>query len=525
MTRRTRHAAAIGLATLLAAAPAVAQDLTLASAAPVTSIDPHYHNLGPNNAMMMHIFDRLVERDGQARPHPSLATSWRVVSERVWEFKLREGVTWHDGRPFTADDVVFTFARVPNVANSPGGFQGFLRAVERVEVVDPLTIRIHTKRPHPLMPLDLASVSIIARHAAEGASTEDFNSGRAAIGTGPYRYVSYRLGDRTELERNPAWFNGPEPWARVHYRIVSNDGARTAALLAGDVDIIEQVPTSDLARLRRDQRVTVTSIPSLRTVYIVPDYGRTGGDPEVTDNAGQPLPANPFLDVRVRRALSMAINRQAIADQVMEGAATATAQWLPEGAFGYDTTVRPRAYDPEGAKRLLAEAGFPEGFRLTITSPNDRWPNDSRITQAVAQMWTRIGVRTQVTGYPWTGFVPRRMRFEYPIQLAAWGSSTGEASNFLANVVATRDRSRLTGANNNGRYSSAFFDDITARGSATLDDERREAIWHEAVRRYAEEEPYIQVVQYVNNWAVRRGMTHDPRMDERTIALGVKPAR
>ena len=502
-----------------------AQTLTIASGAPVTSIDPHYHNLGPNNAMMMHMFDRLVERDGRARPYPSLAVSWRAVSDLVWEFKLREGVTWHDGRPFTAEDVVFSFARVPTVPNSPGGFQGFLRAIERVEVVDPHTIRLHTRQPHPLMPLDLASVSIVARHAAEGASTEDFNSGRAAIGTGPYRMVSYRLGDRTELERNPAYFGGAEPWARVNYRIITNDGARTAALLAADVDIIEQVPTSDLARLRRDQRVSVTSIPSLRTVYIVPDFGREGNDAQITDNAGNPLPANPFRDARVRRALSMAINRQGLVDQVMEGAATATAQWLPEGAFGYNPAVRPRAFDPEGARRLLAEAGYPEGFRVTLSTPNDRWPNDARITQAIAQMWTRVGVRVQVQALPWTGFVPRRARYDFAVQLAAWGSSTGEASNFLANVVATRDRTRLTGANNNARYSDAGFDDLLARASATLDDERREAMWHEATVRYAETEPYIQLIQYVNTWAVRRGMTHDPRMDERTIAMGVRPAR
>jgi len=521
---RKLHVLVAGAALLLA--PAVhAQTLTIASASPVTSMDPHFHNLGPNNAMMMHVFDRLVERDARARPHPSLAVSWRAVNDRLWEFRLREGVTWHDGRPFTAEDVAFSFARVPNVPNSPGGFQGFLRAIERVEVVDAHTIRLHTRQPHPLMPLDIASVSIVARHAAEGAATEDFNSGRAAIGTGPYRLVSYRLGDRTELERNPAFFGGAEPWARVSYRIITNDGARTAALLAGDVDLIEQVPTADLVRLRRDQRVTVSTIASLRTVYLVPDYGRDGNDPQVTDHAGNPLPANPFRDVRVRRALSMAINRQALADQVMEGAATPTAQWLPEGAFGFDRTVRPRAYDPEGARRLLAEAGYPEGFRVTLTGPNDRWPNDGRITQAVAQMWTRVGVRTQVQAFPWTAFVPRRMRYEFAVQLAAWGSSTGEASNFLANVVATRDRARLTGANNNARFSDPVFDELLLRASAIMDDERREAMWHEAVARYVETEPYIQLIQYVNTWAVRRGFTHDPRMDERTIAMGVRRAQ
>jgi peptide/nickel transport system substrate-binding protein len=502
---------------------AQAQTLGIGSGAPVTTIDPHFHNVGPNNALTMHIFDRLIERDGRARPHPSLATAWRPVSDTVWELDLRQGVTWHDGRPFAADDVVFTFSRVPNVPNSPGGFGGFLRAIQRVEVINPHQIRLHTRAPHPLMPLDLASVSIIARHAAEGAATEDFNSGRAAIGTGPYRFVSFRAGDRVEMTRNDAYFGGAEPWARVSYRMLLNDASRTAALLAGDVDLIEQIPTSDLARLRRDPRITVTEIPSLRTVYMAPDFSRDTAPPGVTDNAGQPLAANPFKDARVRRALSLAINRDALAERVMEGAASSTAQWLPPGAFGYNPNVRPDPFDPDAARRLLAEAGFPDGFRLTLSTPNDRWPNDARLAQGVAQMWTRIGVRTQVEALPWTGFVPRRARIEFGMQIGAWGSSTGEASNFLVNIVSTHDRQRLTGANNNARYSNPRFDAFTAEASATMDDERREAMWQEAVKMFAEERPVIQLVQYLNTWAVRRGLRHDPRMDERTIAMGVRP--
>jgi len=517
-------ARAAGLAVLLSCTAAGAQTLTIGAAAPVTSMDPHYHNYGPNNAATMHVFDRLVERDSRARPYPSLATSWRAVSDTVWEFKLRQGVTWHDGKPFTAEDVIFTFGRVPNVANSPGGFGGFLRAITRVEIVDPETIRIHTRQPHPLMPIDLASVSIISRAVGENPTSEDFNSGRAAIGTGPYRQVSYRVGDRVEFARNPAWFGPAQPWAQVSYRTIGNDGARTAALLAGDVDMIEQIPTTDVARLRRDQRLTVTSIPSLRTVFLAPDYGTDGGSPLVTDNAGRPLPANPFKDVRVRRALSMAINRAGLVDQIMEGAATATAQWLPEGAFGFNTDVTPRGYDPAAARRLLAEAGYPDGFRVTLAAPNDRWPNDARIAQAVAQMWTRIGVRTQVDALPWTAFVARRSRFEFAMQLGAWGSSSGEASNFLINTIGTRDRTRLTGSNNNSRYSDPRFDQFAAQGSATLDDTAREAIWHQAVALYGEEEPYIQLMQYVNTWALKRGLEHDPRMDERTVAMGVRPA-
>lgn len=510
-----------------ASAQGVAPDptLTIGIGAPVTTTDPHFHNVGPNNALTMHIFDRLVERDGRSRPHPSLARSWRPVTETEWEFQLREGVTWHDGRPFTADDVVFTFSRVPNVPNSPGGFGGFLRMVTRVEVKDAHTLRIHTRRPHPLLPLDLASVCIISRHAGEGMATEDYNSGRAAIGTGPYRLVSYRAGDRVELQRNDAYWGEREPWARVDYRMILNDAARTSALLAGDVDLIEQIPTSDLARLRREPRLTVTEIASLRTVYMAPDYSRDGGTPLVTDNAGTPLPVNPFKDVRVRRALSMAINRDALVERVMEGASVATAQWLPEGAFGYNPDVKPVAFDAEGARRLLAEAGYPEGFRLTVNTPNDRWPNDARLTQAVAQMWTRIGVRVQVEAAPWTAFVPRRARVEYAMQLGAWGSSTGEASNYLANVVATHDRQRLTGANNNARFSSPEFDELTARASSTMDDTAREALWQQITARYAEEMPLIQLVQLTNTWALRRGLRHEPRMDERTLAMGVRPER
>ena len=513
------------LATCALWAPvAGAQTLTIGNAAVVTTIDPHYHNLGPNNALGMQVFDRLVDRDGAARPYASLAESYRALSDTLWEFRLRRGVTWHDGKPFTADDVVFTFGRAPDVPNSPGGFGGFLRAIARTEVVDSHTLRIHTHQPHPLLPLDLASVSIIARHAAEGAATEEYNGGRAGIGTGPYRLGAWRSGDRVELVRNEAYWGEKEPWARVNVRFLLNDGARTAALLAGDVDLIEQIPTSDLARLRRDPKLVVTDIPSVRTVFLSPDYSRPGASPLVTDNAGVPLPKNPFLDVRVRRALSLAINREALVERVMEGAAEATGQWLPRGAFGYNPEVRPAPFDPEAARTLLAEAGFPEGFRLTLATPNDRWPNDSRLSQAVAQMWTRIGVRTQVDAMPFAAFVPKRSRQEHAMQLGAWGSSSGEGSNYLLAIVSTYDRQKLTGASNMTRHSDPRFDALLARGAATMDDAAREAVWREAVALYAEQMPMIQLVQYVNTWAHRRGLRHEPRMDERTIAMGIRPA-
>ncbi|MBV1799119.1 ABC transporter substrate-binding protein [Siccirubricoccus sp. G192] len=521
---RSATLAAALLAALSTAAPAAAQTLNIGIGGAVTSVDPHFYNASPNNSLSMHIFDRLVERDARAQPYPGLAESWRVVTDTVWEFKLRPGVKWHDGRDFTADDVAFTIQRTPNVPGSPGGFGGFVRAIERVEVVDPLTVRFHTMRPHPLLPTELASVAIISRHAGEGAATEDYNSGKAAIGTGPYRFAAYRSGDRTELARNDAYWRGAEPWARVNYRFLANDGARTAALLAGDVDVIDQVPSTDLPRLKREARITVSEIQGLRLIYLSMDRSRKGNLPFVADNDGRPLAANPFDDIRVRRALSIAINRQALSERIMEGGASPTGQWLPEGTFGYNPEVATPRYDPDAAKRLLAEAGFPQGFRLTLHSPNDRYPNDSKAAQAVAQMWSRIGVRTEVEALPWASFSTRSNRQEFAMRLAGWSSVTGEASYALVNILGTYDREKRTGASNPGRYSNPQLDALTERAAATIDDPTRERLLREAVKLATDDVAFIPLFQLVNSWALKRGLRYEARMDERTTAMAVRQA-
>ncbi len=511
-----------GFAASPALAQAPGQTLNIGIGGAITSVDPHFYNAAPNNSLSMHIFDRLVERDSKAQPYPGLASSWRSVSDTVWEFKLRPGVRWHDGQPFTADDVAFTIGRAPNVPNSPGGFGGFVRAITRVEVIDPLTVHFHTARPHPLLPTELASVAIISRHVGQGASTEDYNSGRAAIGTGPYRLGEYRNGDRTVLLRNDNYWGTKEPWAQVNYRFIGNDAARSAALLAGDVQMIDQVPTSDLPRLRGDARVTVSETLGLRVIFLETDHSRSGNLPFVTDNEGKPIATNPFNDLRVRRALSMAINRQALAERVMEGTARPTGQWLPPGTFGYNPEVPTPRFDADAAKRLLAEAGYPNGFRITLHSPNDRYPNDARTAQAVAQMWSRIGIRTEVEALPWASFASRSNRQEFAVRLAGWGSTTGEASYTLVNVLGTYDRAKLTGASNVMRYSNPALDALTERAVATLDNASREAQLREGVRIAMEDVGLMPLFQLVNSWALRRGLHYEARMDERTVAMGVR---
>ena len=527
MPQTTRRA--ILAASAAGAMPAMAQTppgpvLTIGVGAPVTSMDPHFFNASFNSAVASHIFDRLTERTADARLVPGLAESWRLVSDTIWEFRLRPGVQWHDGRAFTADDVAFTIERAPNVPNSPGGFGVYLRAITRVEILDPLTIRLHSARPHPSMPSDLGFIPIIARHAATGAASEDFNAGRATIGTGPYRFVSFRAGDRIELARNDAYWGGPQHWARVNYRMITNDSARLAAVLAGDVDVIDQVPSADLARLRRDGRVSIAEVTSLRLIFLAPDFSRRENPVFVTDNDGRPLPTNPLLDLRVRRALSIAIDREALASRVMEGTARPAGQWLPPGTFSHNPEVGPPPFDPEGARRLLAEAGFPSGFRLSLHTPNDRYPNDSRTCQAVAQMWTRVGVRTEVVALPWAAFPARAARQEFAMHLIGWGSSAADSFGALMNVVGSFDRERRLGAVNHHRYSNPAMDALVERALVTTDDAAREAMLRDAVRMAAEDVGVIPLYNLVNVWACRPSLRLDARMDERTLAMGVRPA-
>src|ERR1700682_2014368 len=274
------------ISAVLWAAQAHAAALTVGLGTDVTAIDPHYHNLTPNNNVAAHLFGYLVQRNEKSQLEPGLATEWKTIDPLTWEFKLRKGVKFHDGTDFTAADVVASIERVPNVPNSPSPFTAYTKQIKEMVVVDPYTIRFKTAAPYPLMPTDMTQVAIVAKQAAK-ASTEDFNSGKAAIGTGPYKLVRYAKGDRIELARNDTYWGGKTPWEKVRLRLLPQDASRVAALLSGDVQVIENVPTSDAAQLKRDKRVGVFRTVADRLIYLHMDSDRDVS-PFVTDKAGQP---------------------------------------------------------------------------------------------------------------------------------------------------------------------------------------------------------------------------------------------
>jgi peptide/nickel transport system substrate-binding protein len=525
---RSKFPASFGLSLLFVIGHAVGraegQTLSIASSAPVTSIDPHYHTFAPNESFSAHVFERLVRRDAPGKMIPGLAVSWKLRDDRTWEFILRD-VKFHDGTPFTAEDVAYTLNRVPRVKNSPASYSIYTKAVTGTEIVDPHTILLHTAGPYPLLANDLANIFIVPHALGPDPASEDFNSGKNAIGTGPYRFVSYNPGDRIEMERSDDYW-GPKPdWKHVTYRIISNDASRTAALLAGDVGIIEFVPPTDLPSLRKDARVSLAEVVSNRSIFLWLDHSHTGATPFVAGPNGEVLDKNPLNDLRVRQALSLAINRQAIVERVMEGAAIPTGQYLRPGSYSYVPDLAPTPYQPDRAKALLAEAGFPKGLKVTIHGPNDRYVNDAKIIQAVAQMWQRIGVQTTVEAMPWNTFVARAGKQEFSIFLLGWGVGSGEGLNPLRAQIATWNPARGLGTANRGRYSNPAVDALIDQAMGTMDDGAREKIIQQAMKLAMDDVPVIQLHLQKNIWATKKGLAYEPRVDEATLAMGVHEAK
>jgi len=506
-------------ALLTSAAGASAQSLRIAYADPVSSLDPQLNNHAGDRSLALHVWESLLDRRDD-RNLPGLAESWKAIDANTWEFKVRKGVKWQDGQPFTADDLVFSLERARNVPGSVAPYTSSLRTVESVSAPDPYTLVVKTSVPNPLLVQNIDSVYIVSRHIGEKSQTEDYNSGKAVIGTGPYRLVSYAQGDRTLFERNKDYWGKPPLWDSVDYRFIANPASRTAALLAGDVDVIDKVSPQDVKKLNATPSVKVFAYPGLRALLIQPSF-RAGPNEFIRDNQGKPLAENPLRDVRVRQALSLAINRKAIVERILQNTVTEANQWMPAKTFGYNPEVKDIANDPAQAKKLLAEAGYPDGFQLTVHVPGDRYPLAPETLQAVAQFWARIGIKVDLQVVPWSVYASRANKNEYAVTVIAWGNGTGEASYGLLNVLASADPAKGQGSSNWGRYSNPQVDKDLELASAEFDDAKREAILRDSVKIVTDDVGVLPLFHYQNIWAARKGLRVDPQVSDRTTAMMV----
>jgi peptide/nickel transport system substrate-binding protein len=505
------------------ALPAAAQPLRMAVQAD-SSLDPHYIFLDSNVALHRHIFSGLTQVDTEGRAVPDLARAWRAVEPTVWEFDLRDGVAFHDGSPFEAEDVLASVRRVRNLPNNPGPYTSNLQAVTRVDAVDRLRVRFHTDRPNPLLPHQLANILIVPRRF-ETAPVSDFRSGAAAIGTGPYRFSAFAPGDRLSLSRFDGYHGERPHWSEVTIRLVGSAAARVAALLARDVDVIDFVPTQDAQQLSRNPAVAVHTGPSLRIMFVGLNL-REAAPPGFTDNGGRPLDRNPLSDVRVRRALSLAVNRAALVERVMDGFGVATSQFALPGILGHDASLPPDPFDPAAARALLREAGYPDGFRMRLNCPNNRYPNDARICEALAQMFTRAGMRTDVEAQPMNVFFPRVSRAAGPdtgLWLLGLGNSQGEASALWL-VFRSADRAVGRGQFNYSGFADAELDRLVDQAVATVDAAEREPRLRAAMRRATEAHLTVPLFGLSVVVATRAGLRYATSPNEHTLAMRLVPA-
>jgi peptide/nickel transport system substrate-binding protein len=524
---------------MIAAAPAArAQSLKVGLSSEPTAADPHYHKQTQNDAFAAHVYDSLVARASDMTLIPGLAVSWKNLDDTTWEFKLRQGVKFSNGAPFTSEDVLFTVCRtLNNKTNITSSYTNVTRRLAGVQTPDAHTVIFKTKTPIPLLPVEFGrGLAIlwngIAPHGKLSFTPDagcgvtgpwptvaDFNSGKVAIGTGPYVLKSYVKGAGIELTRNENYWGRKPAWKDVKFIPATNAGPRLTGLLAGDFDVIENPAARDLQRIKSDPKFGFVATPSTRMVFFQPAIGRDPGA-QVKAPGGK----NPLADVRVRRAINMAIDRKTIVSRLMDGMAPIAYQYMPDGMFGAVAKAPEIKYDPEGANKLLAEAGYPNGFELTLSSTNDRYINDGQITQAVAQYLSRIGIKTQVDAMSGAIYFPKRAKLEFGFAMGGWPSEDGEASGLFQLWVTSNDPPNAVGTSNYGRFSSAEFDKIYLQGSVTVDPAARKKLYEQATRIALENVPLIPLHFESSIWAFRKGLVYEGRRDQYTLAMSVKPA-
>lgn len=515
---------ALAAAIAVTSMPVWAQTLTIGRANEPQSIDPQFSRTGNNQMTAIHIFDRLVHTDENVRAYPALAESWTNIDPLTWEVKVRQGVKFHDGSELTAEDVVYSLERAPNVPNSPASFAGSVADIAKMEIVDSHTIRFTSKNPNPLFMENIGTVYILSKALTEGKANEDFAAGPAAIGTGPYKYVSWQPGDRLELVRNDDYWGDKPAYEKVVMRFISNDAARVAALLSDAVDLIDLVPPADLPGLRANEKIKVYDTPTVRLIYLA--LNQNDDAPHLTDLSGKALGKNPFDDAKVRKAVSMMIDRQAIIDRLLYGAGEPASQIVPQGVFGYSADVTIPPYDPAAAKALLAEAGYPEGFGLTLHGSNDRFSQDAELAQVLGQFLARGGLKVNgVETLPYSVFSKDAGNNAYGAFIFSYGNSTGEASRGLLSAIHSFDEAKDLGTLNRFGYSNPDFDKAVVEAAQIFDPEAREAaLAATQVTAFGEDTALVPLYFQALSWASKSDVDYIARRDERTLAMGAKPA-
>ncbi|MEO6281131.1 ABC transporter substrate-binding protein [Roseateles sp.] len=499
----------------LATGLAQGQTLRWAAQGDLQTLDPHSQNELMTNSLNNQVYEYLVRRMKDQSLGPSLATEWTQVNPLLWRVKLRAGVKFHDGSPFSAEDVVFSMQRLRD-ANSP--FRVYANAVGMPKAIAPLTVEFTLTKPNPIFAEHLINLLIMNKRWCEQhkitrplnfKEKEDNYANLHANGTGPFMLVSRQPGVKTTYKRNPAWWDKFEGNVQAFsFLPITNDATRTAALITGEIDFVLDPPSRDIERLRRTAGIKVIDGPENRLIFLGMDQTR---DSLLYGQA--PGGKNPFKDIRVRRALYQAIDIEAIKTKLMAGYSVPTGALTPSALGSYnDPSLETRLpFDLAAARKQMAEAGYADGFEVTMDCPNNRYINDEKLCVAVASMWAQLKVKVRVNAIPRTLFFPKVEKFDTSLYLAGWGGSTVDAEVMLTPVLRNRGEQGV-GVGNYAGIVNDKGDALAAASSIETHPAKREALVKAALQAYREQVNLIPLHRQVIPWAMKAGITvpHSP---------------
>ena len=502
--QRKMSATALFVALSAAGVVASAQTVRIANQGDALSMDPHSLNETLQLSVTGNVYEPLVGRNKDLSLTPMLATSWKQTSPTVWRFELRKGVQFHDGTPFTADDVVFSLART-QVEGSD--MKSYTNDFKEVRKIDSHTVEIETKTPFPILPDVLSLVYIMSKKWCETNQATvpvdrrkgvENTASFKANGTGPFRVRERQPNVRTVFTRNGSYWGKIEGnVTEVVFTPIGNDATRVAALLSGEVDVMEPVPVQDIDRVNSSANTRAITGPELRTIFLGMDQKR---DELLYSNIKG---KNPFKDKRVRQAFYQAIDIEGIKKTVMRGASNPSAQLVGPGINGFQPEMKRLPYDVEAAKKLMAEAGYPNGFEVSMNCPNDRYVNDGRICQTVAANLSRINVKINLQAETKGTYFPKVLRRDTSFYMLGWTPATYDAHNVMNAIMRCVD-DKGAGQFNLGAYCNPKVDELTLKVQAETDKDKRNAYIKEAFDLHAADVGHIPLHQQALAWGVNK---------------------
>ena len=520
-----RTAKILAAAVLVAfAAAADAKTLRWSSQGDILTMDPHSQNEGLNNSWSDQIYEPLVTRGKDLKVEPCLALSWERVSPTVTRFKLRPNVKFHDGAPFTADDVVFSIARAQMETSR---FRPYLAGVKEARKVDDLTVEIITEAPVPVLIPQLTEVRMMSRAWAnkhgvqkpqDFAGKEETFASRNANGTGPFILRSREADVKSVAVLNSNWWGKREGnVTEIVYMPIKQDSTRLAALLSGEIDFMLDPPPQDIPRLKQDPKLKIVEGNENRSIFFGMDQHRD----ELLYSGVKGK--NPFKDKRVREAVQLAIDVNAIKSQVMRGLSVPTAvMYAPQVDFYPKDIDKVQPVNREKAKKLLADAGYPQGFEVTLDCPNNRYINDEKICVAAAAMLAQVNLKVKVNAMPRTLYFQKLEKMDTSFYMLGWGVPTFDPQYALQSLARTRIEKTADGDYNYGRYSNPKFDELVDKLKTEIDPKKRGELSREASKIHMQDVGHVPLHFQVIPWAMRSNVTVVHRADNRLTVKWVK---